>query len=133
MRSRIASLIATLSGASSAKLLALVAGLGTGLNSSLAVSASRDNSVGGSVAKGTKAAFAFAVKSGQFVSKMVLASQTTISKAAYSEKSNNFRILRLRIFKTGVLPGVRIVRSRGRGNSHEEGNDQDGFHVDASS
>ncbi len=73
--------ITALSRAGSAKLLALVAGLGTLLNASVAVSASRDNSVGGSVAKGTKAALAFAVISGQFGSKMVLAGQASVSKA----------------------------------------------------
>lgn len=75
----------TFSSASSAKPFALVASVNARIDSFSAVPTSRNNSISGSVAKGTKAAFAFAVIGGQLSAEMVLASQASISEAIDSE------------------------------------------------
>ena len=86
VNSRSLNLKTALGSTSGAKSLAFFAGGDTSINSILAVSAARDDSQSSSVAKRAKAALSFTVISGQFGTEMVLASQTTISKAAESKK-----------------------------------------------
>ena len=82
-----------------ADFLSAAAGIDTGVNSVLAVSTSRDNSQGSGIAKGTKSTLAFAIKSSQFVSKVVLTSQASVRKTLRTENSkikshsNCFQIL----------------------------------------
>ena len=72
--------------ASRADFLSAAAGIDTGVNSVLAVSTSRDNRQGSGIAKGAKSTLAFAVKSLQVGSKVVLASQASVREALGAEK-----------------------------------------------
>ena len=72
-----------------ADLLSFFANIDTGINSILAVSASRDNRQGSGIAKGAKSTLAFAVKSLQVGSKVVLASQASVREALSSEIRKN--------------------------------------------
>ena len=72
-----------------ADLLSLLASLDTSINSVLAISASGDNSVSGCVAESAKAALAFTIERSQLIPEMVLASQTTVSKARDTKKEKN--------------------------------------------
>ena len=67
-----------------AKGLSSLAGVDASFDSIFAVSASRNDRKGSSGAKGAKSTLAFAIVGGQLGSKVVLASQTTVSEAANS-------------------------------------------------
>ena len=88
----------------SAIFLSLVASVNASIDSILAVSASRDDSFSGGVAKGAKSTLAFTIKGSIIDSKVIFAGFTTVRKAVDS------------IFSRVVVTG------RGHDNASKENN-----------
>ena len=95
---------------SSAIFLSQFASLNALVNSILAVSTSRDNSIGSSIAECAKSTLAFTIKGSKVRSQVIFAGFTTVREAIDST------------FSRVVVSGIRIVAGRSHNNASKENN-----------